>query len=191
VTEARKGARTRAAILAVAAEAFGDQGYDATTLEDIAGELGLTRSAVLHHFRSKAEILAELVRPLLARVDHLLDRVEQEELTPAKRREFYTAFVDLVIDNRAVAAMAVRDVTAAAHLGPELQVSDRAVRLVRLVAAAEADDPLAAVRGLAALGAVLRPVSARAEVVDLDDPAARTLLVDCATAVSRVSLPAR
>jgi AcrR family transcriptional regulator len=185
--EASKGARTRAAILAAAAEAFRDQGYDATTLEDIAGGLGLTRSAVLHHFSSKADILVELVRPLFARIDHLLDRAEQEKLTPAKRREFFISFVDLVLDNRAVAAMTVRDVTASAYLPPDLQVADRALRFVRIAAAADADNPRAAVRGLAALGAVLRPVSA--EAIDLDDPAARTLLVDCAAAVSRVRLP--
>ncbi len=189
VPEARKGARTRAAILAAAAEAFGEQGFDATTLEDVAAGLGLSRSAVLHHFSSKADILAELVRPLLARIDHLLDRVEHERLTPAKRREFFVAFVDLVVDNRAVAAMTVRDVTASAHLPPDLQIASRAGRFVHVIAEVEDDNRLAAVRGLAALGAVLRPVAARGDAIDLDDPVVRTLLVDCAAAVSRVRLP--
>ena len=49
-TEARKGERTRAAILATAARSFRVDGFEGTTLAGIAEQLGITRSAVLHHW---------------------------------------------------------------------------------------------------------------------------------------------
>jgi len=45
---------------------FRDRGYDATSLQDIADEIGLTKSAVFYHFRGKQEILRELAEPVRA-----------------------------------------------------------------------------------------------------------------------------
>lgn len=44
-------------MLQVIVEVFTDHGYDAATLELIAQRLGLTKSAVYHHFSSKAQML--------------------------------------------------------------------------------------------------------------------------------------
>jgi AcrR family transcriptional regulator len=190
-SDERKGARTRNAILATAAKAFAEQGFDGATLDDIAAELGLGRSAVLHHFASKADLLVELVAPLLAKIDELLDRIERAAmLTASTRRELFVELVDLLAENRAVTTVVTRDLTAHPYLGADLQISDRAARFARLVTAAEADNPYATTRALAALGAVLRPLFAADDVVDLTDPANRALLVDCAAAVSLVALPA-
>ena len=48
---------------------------------------------------------------------------------------------------------------------------------------------LAAVRSLAALGSVVRPLVASDELVDFGDPATRQLLVACAMAVLKTPLP--
>jgi AcrR family transcriptional regulator len=43
----------RDAIIRAAVEAFSQYGYRKTTLQDVAGQVGLTRTGLLHHFQSK------------------------------------------------------------------------------------------------------------------------------------------
>jgi AcrR family transcriptional regulator len=44
-------------LLDVAATVFIERGYDATSMEELAGRLGITKSAIYHHVPSKAELL--------------------------------------------------------------------------------------------------------------------------------------
>jgi len=48
---------TRTRIQAVALELFTEQGYDATSLREIAERLGVTKAALYYHFKSKEEIV--------------------------------------------------------------------------------------------------------------------------------------
>lgn len=64
-----------------AAALFESKGFDQTSMNDIARELGLVRSAVYHYFRSKEEILAALV--------------ESESVTPSNELEAIRAATDL------------------------------------------------------------------------------------------------
>ena len=45
-------------VLRVAIELFNRQGYDATSMGDLARELGLTKSAIYHHVPSKEHLLS-------------------------------------------------------------------------------------------------------------------------------------
>jgi TetR/AcrR family transcriptional regulator len=47
---------SRGQILAAAARQFAARGFEATSLQQIADELGLTKQAVLHHFRTKDQL---------------------------------------------------------------------------------------------------------------------------------------
>lgn len=57
-------ATTRERILDVAAELFVDQGYENTSLREIADRLGFTKAALYYHFPSKEQILQALLEPL-------------------------------------------------------------------------------------------------------------------------------
>ena len=52
----------RERILAAAARLFRERGYQATTVRDIAGEVGILSGSLFHHFVSKEQMLVELVR---------------------------------------------------------------------------------------------------------------------------------
>ncbi|HEV7962017.1 MAG TPA: TetR family transcriptional regulator, partial [Actinoplanes sp.] len=52
---------TRQRILDAAAGRFAVHGYAGTSVAHIAADLGISKAALYHHFRSKAEILAEIV----------------------------------------------------------------------------------------------------------------------------------
>lgn len=54
---------TERKILDIAFRLFSEKGYDHTTIQDIVDELGMSKGAVYHHFKSKEDIL-----------DHLYDR---------------------------------------------------------------------------------------------------------------------
>ncbi len=56
---------TRQRILAVAERRFVEFGYDGTSLREIAEDLGFTKAALYYHFPSKADILQELLAPMV------------------------------------------------------------------------------------------------------------------------------
>jgi len=70
---AMKDTRTR--IQEVALELFTEQGYEATSLREIAEALGVTKAALYYHFRTKEEILQAILanEALLAEIDRIFD----------------------------------------------------------------------------------------------------------------------
>ena len=74
----RPGARQR--ILAVFTELVASQGYDVTSLSEIAGELGLSKGTIMHHFGSKDRMLQEMSLGYMNR------RLEELELIVAESR---------------------------------------------------------------------------------------------------------
>ncbi|HEX4161278.1 MAG TPA: helix-turn-helix domain-containing protein [Acidimicrobiales bacterium] len=71
-TQADRSATTRAALVRAARELFADQGFAATSRDEIAERAGVTRGALYHHFESKsalaAAVVAELENELVERV---------------------------------------------------------------------------------------------------------------------------
>src|SRR3954452_10322451 len=66
-TQAERTASTRARLLDAALDVLTEQGYAATTTVEVAKRAGVSRGAQLHHFPTKAELLAAAVEHLYAR----------------------------------------------------------------------------------------------------------------------------
>src|SRR3984893_9859276 len=64
-------------ILRTAARLFQQQGYDATSMNDVAAALKLSKGGLYHHFQSKDEILFNLM-------SHAMDITEERVIAPAK-----------------------------------------------------------------------------------------------------------
>ena len=62
-------------VLRVAIDLFNRQGYDATSIGDLARELGLTKSAIYHHVPSKEHLLASAIDEALDALTAALDEV--------------------------------------------------------------------------------------------------------------------
>lgn len=60
-------------VLTVAVQLFNEQGYDATSVADLAARLGLTKSALYHHFSSKEELLAIALETALSGLEAVLE----------------------------------------------------------------------------------------------------------------------
>jgi AcrR family transcriptional regulator len=67
-----KRRRRRAEILHAALRAFREQGYHATTLDDIAEHLGVRKTALYHYFPDKEAILYQCHQESLAEIDRLM-----------------------------------------------------------------------------------------------------------------------
>jgi AcrR family transcriptional regulator len=59
-----------AEILRAAANAFMLKGYTATSIDDVADELGCTKGRIYHHFRSKADLFFRVHQEAMAMVMH-------------------------------------------------------------------------------------------------------------------------
>ncbi|HEY0646065.1 MAG TPA: TetR/AcrR family transcriptional regulator [Nocardioides sp.] len=62
-------------VLRVAIDLFNQQGYDATSMGDLARELGLTKSAIYHHVPSKEHLLERALDEALGELTAALDTV--------------------------------------------------------------------------------------------------------------------
>jgi AcrR family transcriptional regulator len=88
-----------AQILGVAVGLFNEQGYDATSVADLASRLGLTKSALYHHFDSKEQLLAEALDHALSALEGVLTESEATVGTPAERLGFVLhAAVEVLIE---------------------------------------------------------------------------------------------
>ena len=108
-TRAVQAERTRQQILETAQRLFAELGYDATSLQMIADELGLTKAAVYYHFRAKNEILQAIMLPGIERLKALLDDAAAIRGRRARLEFLVTGFVDFLVQNRHYAVMAATD----------------------------------------------------------------------------------
>jgi TetR/AcrR family transcriptional regulator, cholesterol catabolism regulator len=70
----------RQEILRAAARLFQQQGYDATSMNDVAAALKLSKGGLYHHFQSKDEILYNIM-------SHAMDITEQRVINVVRRIE--------------------------------------------------------------------------------------------------------
>jgi AcrR family transcriptional regulator len=85
---------TRERIQAVALELFTEQGYEKTSLREIAERLGVTKAALYYHFKSKEEIVNSYVEDRLHRMDELIDWAHGQPATRATRRALVSQYAD-------------------------------------------------------------------------------------------------
>lgn len=76
---------TREQILDIAVALFNERGYDATSVSDIADRLGVTKSALYHHFRSREELLAVAVDRALTGLEEVLEQPAARDGSPRER----------------------------------------------------------------------------------------------------------
>jgi AcrR family transcriptional regulator len=96
MTEPARGQGTRARIQAVAVDLFTEQGYDKTSLREIAERLDVTKAALYYHFKSKEDIVVSLVEDYAAQLDELITWGRGQPRTAAVREEILRRYVAIV-----------------------------------------------------------------------------------------------
>ncbi|MFL5288589.1 MAG: TetR/AcrR family transcriptional regulator [Rhodopila sp.] len=82
----------RERILEEAVKLFYERGFSGTTLDDIAGKLGVTKPFIYTHFRSKVELLEAVCRPTIEMSLQAIAQAAQREGKAADR--LYNGIVD-------------------------------------------------------------------------------------------------
>ncbi|MGW2504627.1 TetR/AcrR family transcriptional regulator [Streptomyces sp. NPDC001588] len=72
-TKRQRRGDTRQRIQDVALELFAEQGYEKTSLREIAERLDVTKAALYYHFKTKEEILVSIFEDLSRPIDELID----------------------------------------------------------------------------------------------------------------------
>ena len=78
----------------VALDLFADQGYEATSMRDIAAALGLSPGAFYHHFPSKEAVLIAVCLPL---VDGMVRFAEEAKETPDVGVAMLEPYLDVLL----------------------------------------------------------------------------------------------
>jgi AcrR family transcriptional regulator len=108
-TRAVQAEQTRQQILDTAQRLFAEHGYDATSLQMIADEMGLTKAAVYYHYPAKSDILHAVMLPGIRRIEKLLDEVAALRGRRARAEHLVNGFVDFLVGSRHFAVMASTD----------------------------------------------------------------------------------
>jgi AcrR family transcriptional regulator len=99
---------TRARILDVALELFGENGFAATSTRELSERLGFTKAALYYHFRTKDDLLAALVAPAVEQLATLATGTAPRH-SSAARRELLAGYVDLVAKNETLIRVLSQD----------------------------------------------------------------------------------
>ena len=101
----------RAEILARAATLFAQQGYTATTMNQVAVACGVSKPALYHYVRDKYQLLFEIAQDHIAHLSALVERVQAEPLTPeAQLRRLIECFIEAYAGAQAAHRVLTEDV---------------------------------------------------------------------------------
>ncbi|SCG57750.1 TetR/AcrR family transcriptional regulator [Micromonospora inositola] len=146
---------TRERIQAVALELFTEQGYEKTSLREIAERLGVTKAALYYHFKSKDEIVNSFVEDRLHRMDELIDWARSQPANLVTRRALITRYADAMFDREQPSVMRFfeQNQTVLKSLAAGMQMRDRMLRLADELCRGD-DSPAAQLRAALTLFAV-------------------------------------
>jgi AcrR family transcriptional regulator len=96
---------TRERILRAAAALFREQGFNGTSMHDLAQAVGITKSSLYHHFPSKQALLSEILEATVSRVTPHIEAVVEADLPAAERLRLAVTIhvVELIADRDNVA----------------------------------------------------------------------------------------
>lgn len=173
--EAAADIQTRERLLSVAIALFSRHSYEGTSLQMIADELGFTKGAIYHHFRTREDLLRAIVGPMLEQLGAVVDAAEARRSNAARAEYMLTGYVHHLAANRDVAAVLALDpgVVSTLRTNPEWK------RLIgRQVALLAALDPGPA--GLVKASVVMAGLAAAVDprVAEIENDKLCELLVD-------------
>ncbi|MEJ8670530.1 MULTISPECIES: TetR/AcrR family transcriptional regulator [unclassified Streptomyces] len=97
-TKQRRRGDTRQRIQDVALELFAEQGYEKTSLREIAERLEVTKAALYYHFKTKEEIIVSLFEDLTKPIEELIEWGRQQPHTLETKQEIVRRYSKVLTD---------------------------------------------------------------------------------------------
>jgi len=162
-------------VITAAMDLFARFGVGGTSLQMIADEIGVTKAAVYHQYKSKDEIILAAAESELGRLVAVIEVAENESSPKRARDSLIVGIVDLAVDRGRSASTILSDPVIVGFFADHDTFRDAMHRL-RQILVGDDSGPEARVRTamlIAAIsGAVMHPF-----VADLDDELVRTELL--------------
>ncbi|MEU8513204.1 helix-turn-helix domain-containing protein [Kitasatospora sp. NPDC048722] len=124
---------TRARIIAVSLELFAEQGYEQTSLREIADRLGVTKAALYYHFKTKDDIVHGIVESMAAPIDETIEWGRQQPWTPELRDELIRRFAAGMSERAPLLRFFHENQPALRESPAGLEFKERMIAMVRLV----------------------------------------------------------
>jgi AcrR family transcriptional regulator len=97
---------TKDEILEAAAQIFGQKGFHAASMQDIAEAVNLQKASLYHHVSSKQEILLAILDQALDLLTEHIEAVTTQSLPPdEKLRQAIVAYLQALLDHRDLSAV--------------------------------------------------------------------------------------
>ncbi|MCY1061597.1 TetR/AcrR family transcriptional regulator [Nannocystis sp. SCPEA4] len=91
---------TRTRLLDTALKLFSEHGVEATSLQMIADELGVTKAAVYYYFKTKDEIAEAVAAPTLLELEQIIEAARTKRTRGAQIDHALSGFVELIMRQR-------------------------------------------------------------------------------------------
>jgi AcrR family transcriptional regulator len=167
--------QTRERLVAVAIDLFSRHSYAGTSLQMIADEIGFTKGAIYHHFRTREELLHAIVAPMLDELKTIVDEAEQRRTPRTRAAHMLAGYAAHLATNRRLAGVLALDPGVLAVLRENPQWDNIIRRQIALLASVE-PGPVGRAKATFAMAGMAAAADPRA--VKLADNALRELLVD-------------
>jgi AcrR family transcriptional regulator len=191
VTTAQKlpgASDTRQRLIEIAVRLFIERSFAGTSLQMIADELGITKAAVYHHFRTREELLTAVVEPVLHELRVVIETAEAKRTFHARAEHMLSGYAAIAVQHRAVVAVLASDSGAIEMLRTHGEAGDLINRQLALLA-----DVTPGPAGLVNAAMVLAGIAGAADprLVVLDDDALRQQLIEAGRRTLGLRAPRR
>jgi AcrR family transcriptional regulator len=137
-TKQQRRGNTRQRIQDVALELFVEQGYEKTSLREIAERLDVTKAALYYHFKTKEDILISLFQDLTRPLDELTEWALEQPRTLDTKREVLRRYSEALSGAAPLFRFMQENQAAVRELSVGESFKDRMVRMMDIIKEPEA-----------------------------------------------------
>ena len=107
----KKNSARRRELFEIATRLFMEKGYRATTMQDIAKEMGIQKPSLYHYISSKEDILKEIVDITMNRLIHSIEEIANSNTSPVQKLErIIDSHIMLICENLELFTVSLREI---------------------------------------------------------------------------------
>jgi AcrR family transcriptional regulator len=165
-------------VLAAALELFAEHGVSGTSLQMIADEIGVTKAAVYHQFKTKDEIVLAVAENEFAQLEEALEIAQRERSRAKARDQLLVYVIDMAVTRRRWVRALQFDPVMVRLLGSDKALTDVLAQIYGILIGASSNAEARV--SVALLGAAMGAAVVHPMVADMDEDLLRRELLKVA-----------